>query len=84
MHCHSDWRSERARWTRRRERRHRHTFAGGDGPEASREAELEAELAEMRKTVAALSDRVKVLERLAVDEETRLARDIDRLRTDAR
>lgn len=47
---------------------------------SSETAELKARVAEMEKTIATLHQRVIVLEKLAVDDETRLAHEIEKLR----
>ena len=53
----------------------------GEQPaDASRIEELEATVATMSDTIRALADRVKVLERIVVDDEARIAREIDGLR----
>ncbi len=50
-------------------------------PAASSEvAELKAKVADMERLVASLSERVIVLEKLAVDDERRLAAEIEKLR----
>ena len=50
-------------------------------PAASSEvAELKVKVAEMERLVASLSERVIVLEKLAVDDERRLAAEIEKLR----
>ena len=43
-------------------------------------AELKAKVADMEKIIASLSERVIVLEKLAVDDERRLAAEIEKLR----
>jgi len=47
---------------------------------ASETAELKARLADMERLVMSLSERVIVLEKLAVDDERRLAAEIEKLR----
>ncbi len=52
-----------------------------DTPPPSNEvAELKAKVAEMERLVSSLSERVIVLEKLAVDDERRLAAEIEKLR----
>jgi hypothetical protein len=54
---------------------------GGGDSDASRElAELKVRLADMEKIIASLSSRVIVLEKLAVDDDRRLAAEIEKLR----
>ncbi|MEQ1781769.1 MAG: hypothetical protein ABMA14_10440 [Hyphomonadaceae bacterium] len=64
-------------------------FGGGMGngmhgmgmpPSAASVAELEDKVARMEKTIASLNERIIVLERLALNDEARLAADIERLR----
>lgn len=61
-----------------------HGMGAGMGmapPAASSEvAELKAKVAEMERLVTSLSERVIVLEKLAVDDERRLAAEIEKLR----
>jgi len=53
----------------------------GEQPQASSDvAELKAKVADMEKIIASLSERVIVLEKLAVDDERRLAAEIEKLR----
>jgi len=53
----------------------------GEQPQASSEVgELKAKVADMEKIIASLSERVIVLEKLAVDDERRLAAEIEKLR----
>lgn len=53
----------------------------GAPPAASAEvAELKAKVADMERLIASLSERVIVLEKLAVDDERRLAAEIEKLR----
>lgn len=52
------------------------------GDQPSREVEdLKAKVADMEKIIASLSQRVIVLERLAVNDDARLAAEIEKLRT---
>lgn len=50
------------------------------GQPSSEVAELKAKVADMEKIIASLSERVIVLEKLAVDDERRLAAEIEKLR----
>ncbi len=54
-------------------------WTGGMGP-SSEVAALQAKVAEMEKIVASLSQRVIVLEKLVVDDDKRLAAEIEKLR----
>lgn len=49
-------------------------------PKQEADAELKATVEQMRRTIDALTQRVQVLEKLAVDPEARLAAEIDKLR----
>lgn len=51
----------------------------GGGPSEDAAA-LKAKLADMEKTIAQLSERIVVLEKLATDDDARLAAEIDKLR----
>lgn len=54
----------------------------GFGSQPSREVDdLKAKVADMEKIIASLSQRVIVLERLAVNDDARLAAEIEKLRT---
>jgi hypothetical protein len=53
---------------------------GAPGQPSSEVADLKAKVAEMEKLVASLSQRVIVLEKLAVDDDKRLAAEIEKLR----
>lgn len=53
---------------------------GMDAEPSSEVAELKAKVADMEKIIASLSERVIVLEKLAVDDERRLAAEIEKLR----
>ena len=64
-----------------------HSGMHGAGPHSGSEnvAELQDKVARMEKTIASLNERIIVLERLALNDEARLAADIERLRdTDRR
>ncbi len=52
----------------------------GMSPSADSVAELEDKVARMEKTIASLNERIIVLERLALNDEARLAAEIERLR----
>jgi len=53
----------------------------GHGPDQSAEvAALKAQVASMEKTIDSMNQRIIVLEKLMVDDEARIAREIDRLR----
>ena len=52
----------------------------GMPPSADSVAELEDKVARMEKTIASLNERIIVLERLALNDEARLAAEIERLR----
>lgn len=53
------------------------TPGSAPGPDV---AALEAKIASMEKTIDAMNQRIIVLEKLVVDDEARIAREIDRLR----
>ena len=54
---------------------------GMGAPESSSEvAALKAQVAEMERTMAAMNQRIIVLEKLMTDDEARISREIDRLR----
>ena len=59
-----------------------HSGMHGAGPHSGSEnvAELQDKVARMEKTIASLNERIIVLERLALNDEARLAADIERLR----
>lgn len=81
------WEAKREEWRRRHER-HREEWRsafGGPGAwgfpgESAKVAELEKTVADMKGVIAALSERVLVLEKLAVDPDKRLAEEIEKLR----
>jgi hypothetical protein len=86
-----EWRSRRAAY-RRAWRGHGHDCGWG-GMHGAAESGAQADggdeafaardrVAEMEKTIQALSERVKVLERLAVDDEAHLAAEIEKLKRD--
>lgn len=52
----------------------------GMGPTGNEVAELMAKVAEMEKTIASMQQRIIVLEKLVVDDEAVLAREIEKLR----
>jgi hypothetical protein len=52
----------------------------GMSPSADSVAELEDKVARMEKTIASLNERIIVLERLALNDDARLAAEIERLR----
>lgn len=52
----------------------------GMGPNSSEVAELMAKVADMEKTIASMQQRIIVLEKLVVDDEAVLAREIEKLR----
>jgi uncharacterized coiled-coil protein SlyX len=52
----------------------------GMPPSADSVAELEDKVARMEKTIASLNERIIVLERLALNDDARLAAEIERLR----
>ena len=55
--------------------------SGMGAPESSSEvAALKAQVAEMERTMAAMNQRIIVLEKLMTDDEARISREIDRLR----
>lgn len=55
--------------------------SGMGAPESSAEvAALKAQIAEMERTMAAMNQRIIVLEKLMTDDEARISREIDRLR----
>jgi hypothetical protein len=53
------------------------TTTSAPGPDV---AALEAKIASMEKTIDAMNQRIIVLEKLVVDDEARISREIDRLR----
>lgn len=84
-----EWRARHAErreaWRRAwRERHGAHDCGRGDGSHIQNTHNLSgaeaARMAEMEKTVAGLSERIKVLERIVVTDEARLAAEIERLR----
>jgi len=52
----------------------------GGQPGGENVAELQDKVARMEKTIASLNERIIVLERLALNDEARLAAEIERLR----
>lgn len=52
----------------------------GTSESSSEVAALKAQVAEMEKTMAAMNQRIIVLEKLMTDDEARISREIDRLR----
>ena len=52
----------------------------GAAPSADEMAQLKAQVAEMEKTIASMQQRIIVLEKLVVDDEVVLAREIEKLR----
>lgn len=54
--------------------------ASGMPPTAEEMAQLKAQVAEMEKTIASMQQRIIVLEKLVVDDEAVLAREIEKLR----
>lgn len=52
----------------------------GMPPSADEMAQLKAQLADMEKTIASMQQRIIVLEKLVVDDEAVLAREIEKLR----
>jgi len=52
----------------------------GMPPSADEMAQLKAQVADMEKTIASMQQRIIVLEKLAVDDEAVLAREIEKLR----
>jgi hypothetical protein len=56
-----------------------HGFGSNTG-ETNEVAELKAQVASMEKTIDAMNQRIIVLEKLVVDDEARISREIDRLR----
>ena len=52
----------------------------GSQPTADEMAQLKAQVAEMEKTIASMQQRIIVLEKLVVDDEAVLAREIEKLR----
>jgi hypothetical protein len=58
-----------------------HHSGHSHGPDQSSEvAALKAQVASMEKTIDSMNQRIIVLEKLMVDDEARIAREIDRLR----
>ncbi len=55
-------------------------FGPGMGPSSNEVAELMAKVADMEKTIASMQQRIIVLEKLVVDDEAVLAREIEKLR----
>ena len=53
---------------------------GVSGGQSEDAAALKAKLADMEKTIAQLSERIVVLEKLATDDDSRLAAEIEKLR----
>ena len=58
---------------------HTHGF-GSNTSDTSEVAELKARVSDMEKTIDAMNQRLIVLEKLIVDDEARISREIDRLR----
>lgn len=57
-----------------------HGMGATTAPNSSEVDELKAKVADMERMIASLSERVIVLEKLAVDDERRLAAEIEKLR----
>lgn len=57
-----------------------HGMGTGMGPSGENLAELQAKVARMEKTIATLNERIIVLEKLALNDDARLAAEIERLR----
>lgn len=57
-------------------------FSGQRTEDDSRIKELEKTVETMSETITALADRVKVLERIVVDDEANISREIDKLKDD--
>lgn len=85
----AQWRARREEWRAQRAQR-RAQWYGAWGHQAwgqqpwsqagQADAELKATVEQMKRTIEALTERVKVLEKLAVDPEKNLAAEIEKLR----